>query len=621
MKNSTLIFVFNFLFLFSYQQLLFGQSYDHLIALADSAHNVKNYHLSGSYFEKAFTIDKAKSIDLFNAACTWSLVGNSKKSLNYLELSFNSEMPITWEFVVNDDDLNFIKKQKEFKILESKYHHHDDSVLHFPKVVEIIMNSSEPYIKFRNKSIVMPSSLLESKKLFASLGFKDSVFNIPNKNVDFINCIFTDENEYFESYLMIENWNIRTLRFFNDTGGFKDISTIEVINSTISYYLLFDKTDKDISLSSSSIGSLSVQKYAGNKINSTITIAKSNIYDAWIAINYLKKLKLIDNKFNYNTKSENDLNARLAYPTVVIGGTISNVELRNNSFISADGIKATGNFSINCNKFQFRKNHVNYPISFDGSVINDQLEIVENSFDLVSFSGAVFPEFNTYIPFQQFNNYKIATVNTSTSRSLDLISSQFDEGFDDKENFEKLIYQYQRLYNNYRLRGEIESANQCYMIIKSLHIERYKNIQATDPTLRNYFKLKIAQLLGFYVEHGTNPEKAIVISIYILFAFAIFYFFFPSEWDTTSKARLISNFRDFRQKNDKGYFKPFFIMLGGFSLSLLNAFTLSLNSFVTLGFGTIPTKGLARYVCILQGFIGWFLLSIFTVALINQVLA
>ena len=62
-------------------------------------------------------------------------------------------------------------------------------------------------------------------------------------------------------------------------------------------------------------------------------------------------------------------------------------------------------------------------------------------------------------------------------------------------------------------------------------------------------------------------------------------------------------------------------MILGFLISLLNALTLSLNSFVTLGFGNIPTRGLARYICIIQGFIGWFLLSIFTVALINQVLA
>ncbi|MEM6262305.1 MAG: hypothetical protein AAGI38_07355 [Bacteroidota bacterium] len=55
-------------------------------------------------------------------------------------------------------------------------------------------------------------------------------------------------------------------------------------------------------------------------------------------------------------------------------------------------------------------------------------------------------------------------------------------------------------------------------------------------------------------------------------------------------------------------------------LKLLAAFTLSLNAFTTLGFGNIPTKGLARYVVILQGFIGWFMLTIFSVSLINQVL-
>ena len=84
---------------------------------------------------------------------------------------------------------------------------------------------------------------------------------------------------------------------------------------------------------------------------------------------------------------------------------------------------------------------------------------------------------------------------------------------------------------------------------------------------------------------------------------------------------IIKDFKDFTQKNDKGYIRPFLSMLLGFIISLINALTLSLNAFTTLGFGRIPAKGLAKYVCVIQGFIGWFLLSIFTVALINQVLA
>lgn len=52
----------------------------------------------------------------------------------------------------------------------------------------------------------------------------------------------------------------------------------------------------------------------------------------------------------------------------------------------------------------------------------------------------------------------------------------------------------------------------------------------------------------------------------------------------------------------------------------LNALMLSINTFTTLGFGEIPIKGLPRYVAIIQGLIGWFLLTIFSVSLISQLM-
>ena len=52
----------------------------------------------------------------------------------------------------------------------------------------------------------------------------------------------------------------------------------------------------------------------------------------------------------------------------------------------------------------------------------------------------------------------------------------------------------------------------------------------------------------------------------------------------------------------------------------LNSITLSINAFSTLGFGAIPVKGVSRYITILEGFLGWFLLSIFSVSLISQML-
>jgi hypothetical protein len=55
-------------------------------------------------------------------------------------------------------------------------------------------------------------------------------------------------------------------------------------------------------------------------------------------------------------------------------------------------------------------------------------------------------------------------------------------------------------------------------------------------------------------------------------------------------------------------------------VKVLNALTLSLNAFTTLGFGNIPTKGFSRYIVIVQGFIGWVLMTIFSVTLISQLL-
>ncbi len=44
-----------------------------------------------------------------------------------------------------------------------------------------------------------------------------------------------------------------------------------------------------------------------------------------------------------------------------------------------------------------------------------------------------------------------------------------------------------------------------------------------------------------------------------------------------------------------------------------------LDSFMILGLGMIPVSGVARYLTILDGFIGCFLLSIFSISLIDQI--
>lgn len=62
------------------------------------------------------------------------------------------------------------------------------------------------------------------------------------------------------------------------------------------------------------------------------------------------------------------------------------------------------------------------------------------------------------------------------------------------------------------------------------------------------------------------------------------------------------------------------VLLYDIFVKMLNALMLSVNTFTTLGFGEIPIKGIPRYLAIIQGFIGWFMLTIFSVSLITQLL-
>jgi hypothetical protein len=189
-----------------------------------------------------------------------------------------------------------------------------------------------------------------------------------------------------------------------------------------------------------------------------------------------------------------------------------------------------------------------------------------------------------------------------------------------ERTFNRMTETYKNLFDLYKSKGELKSSNGAFVAAKNLEGDRLEVMFKDKGGFKNYFSWRLNRLMKVYTNHATEPALALVVSVYILLGFAVFYFFFPSEWDIESKPKLIQHYKDFIHKNDKGYIKPFFKMMFGFFISFINALTLSLNSFVTLGFGNIPTKGLARYVCIVQGFIGWFLLSIFTVALFNQVL-
>jgi hypothetical protein len=88
---------------------------------------------------------------------------------------------------------------------------------------------------------------------------------------------------------------------------------------------------------------------------------------------------------------------------------------------------------------------------------------------------------------------------------------------------------------------------------------------------------------------------------------------FPDEWHELSKSRKLLATIMYG-------FVVLFTIIWYLVVHTLDSIMLSLNVFSTLGFGQIPIKGIPRYLTIIEGFVGWFLLSIFSVSLISQVI-
>lgn len=306
---------------------------------------------------------------------------------------------------------------------------------------------------------------------------------------------------------------------------------------------------------------------------------------------------------------------------------------------------------------------------------------------------------NGFIPETKKLNRAVSTIYTDRNVNyyIDTVRIQDVDVFNAEQALKGKFYDF------YKGRHDISAANAVYIEIKDLETQRLKYLYEESPSFKTYFKWRINQFLKIFSAYGTEPERAIVFSVWVILAFALVYLFFPNHWDSHGKDRILHRYQFFFKylNKDAGMhdvyldgkkdelahydgFKNFFIENGktvpkfflatalplyrwstastrssswflrkidifkgkwadlpapqraaktvlltlAFAIALtydilikmLNALMLSINTFTTLGFGEIPIKGLPRYLAIVQGFIGWFMLTIFSVSLISQLL-
>ncbi len=415
------------------------------------------------------------------------------------------------------------------------------------------------------------------------------------RNLSFSDCILENQrlvNSVVGSLTLTQNRISNSL----ELGG-NHLSSIEIKNNTIGYEV-FLENDSIVG------GDLFME-------NNTLTggeIVISSMYSngsATIGNNHVSGILIENSDFNLPEYGE-----------------FNNYKLTDNAssdlYLTGNNFRGDSTTHVYFNKGNYlnldlRNNTFGVNVYFIENKAEERFFLVGNEFQKhVSFEKFLFSETWNELYWEQLAGYKIRFGEYAGVTNADM---------EDVVGFSNLVNIYKGLHTIFLSRGDLESANACYSEMKQIQGRRLKYQFVNDKTFGNFLRWQLNVLLKIYTNHGTDPGLAVVMSFFVILVFGLLYLFFPSEWDSDSLTRLLLSYEQFLQRKKHKLVTPFLVVIGSVLLTLVNALTLSINSFVTLGFGSIPTKGFARYLCIIEGFIGWFLLSIFTVALINQVLA
>ena len=616
MRNKLLIIIL----LSILSNSVWGQSYRELKVTADSLFNSQDYIQSAELYHKIISDTGGTPEIFYNASISWASAGNIDNALTALDSAF----------LYGYDDLNTIEREERFNILR-KHSKYDELLSRERQFYSVKVINNKWLISALNerKGLTLDDTKWEWEweweeiggwnpiEIYPELDLKftaDSLYDFSEKTLTIYNSKSKD--------ITLSNLKLKSLNINNRSQRTRDIEIVDInkIETLEDYSTLklnnlnVEKLELNISNTNFvRLEDISIDKIDVKKVDSTDLI-------------YFHKIAI--NEGNLGTYGKLNEPIKFIYFENIIVG------MSNNDLI-------TFPFLIHCELLIIHQSHFLNEIDFGASNVK-QLRLVKNEFNkkIVIDETNFFNEQN-YLPYDQFiDGFTIGIYRDLESQKyLRLDQDQAllvpERYVVNKEFYDRLVQVYKRMHSVYREQGDIISANSLYVDLKDLMIGRslYKYYIIFYDLETNIFpwnwdpiifelasQIFIDLLLRWYTINGTNPARAIILSFWIILSFSIVYVFYPSEWDDNRNKRLKESFSLLIAKDSKGYSAHLLAVISNALIILLNALALSLNAFVTLGFGSIPIKGFGKYFCILQGFIGWFLLSLFTVTLINQIL-
>ncbi len=443
--------------------------------------------------------------------------------------------------------------------------------------------------RFYGKSV----NFHQSSFIISHLDFTNSI--IESELVSFKNCKFTASSKDFQ----YSNFKNTVVQFINTSFNKGKLS---FINSH------FDNCNISFKVSSFNEGKKDFQYARFNHCD--ISFEKVDFNNGILDF---RKLELDECKLNFNRSN-------IGIGEVTFEGT----EFKKGRFLYKKVNHKEGNLNISMLHFSTTE------AIFDGSIFSGGLiDCSASTFKYLSFRGC---HFNHYVDLRvqqaeyidlsntiirdivDFTPYEhpveIVYLNLTGIKLLGSLYICWNENFVEKiiesqnsNDFQQLANQYLILKQNYHNIGRYNDEDKAYVKYRRFEAKaKLANIKNTNKIklLIYYpaylFKWFVFDLIGLY---ATSPARVLTSVIITWFVFGMLYFILQYEQLGATISAV----------NNPDHLS-----------NLSQSFYHSAITFFTIGYGDVYPQGLSRLFSAMEGFIGVFMMSYFTVAFVRKIL-
>ena len=299
-------------------------------------------------------------------------------------------------------------------------------------------------------------------------------------------------------------------------------------------------------------------------------------------------------------------NGRITFRKTVFGAGVFNFEMadfRNAELIIDDVNFGEGKVSFKQSKFAL--------LSLESSQMNNYFDLRVEECGKLDLSNTIVKdiididssEFRTNIKALDLNGIRLLGriyIDWKLNNVKELILQQ-------KTNHENKAAQFRLLKENYNLIGQYDYEDQAYVEFKRAeskgileNSKRKKMIPRVWSKVSYFFQLLVFDRMGLY---ATNPIRVLLSMCIIYLGFSML--FVGLQLFTDDSSIISSLFAD-GDPRDLGLIQK--------------SFYHSAITFLTIGYGDYYPEGLIRWLSSIEGFIGLFLMSYFTVAFVRKIL-